>query len=492
MNNPQRRDVSRSPAPPAFLASLLAPLLFALGCGPAVPKEAEWPPLGKKWYERASASYRVGDIEDAEIACENALKLVPDRSEVRTLAAHVALAQLEYDRAVQLVRGMNGQSPSAIRSRAYWYAGKINQAADELDTLLSDPEVRDPWATEVVKLARQGRGREPFSMSGGLLAVTEMPRVGSTSLIVPLEVDGEPALAMIATNEPEAVIDSSTGKESSWVSLRFAERVEVTDVPAMARDLSRVSRELNAPIKMLIGVNLLRHLHATFDFGGGQFVVRTFEPPPPPEATTVRVSYVRGGGMLLRGAFGIDDNAPWGSFLVNTSMTYPIALDQQGWEKAGVQLNSLSAIPNQTSVKQGTLPVLRLGAFEVPGVPGVLGGPVKEVEKGLDIELDGLVGSGLLAAFRVTLVDRGKTMWLEDMPREAVSNEALPEEAPLEGEMPMDGTMPPMDGMAPPPQLAPPAPVAPPASAPASAPKAPAPAPAPKAPAPAKPGPGGP
>src|SRR5690606_35943853 len=81
---------------------------------------------------------------------------------------------------------------------------------------------------------------------------------------------------------------------------------------------------------------------------------------------------------------------------------------------------SLAAVPNAGSVRQGTLPLLRLGAFEVPGVPGVLGGPVQEMEKGLDIELDGLLGSGLLAAFRVTLVDRGKTMWLEDMPRESV------------------------------------------------------------------------
>ena len=38
---------------------------------------------------------------------------------------------------------------------------------------------------------------------------------------------------------------------------------------------------------------------------------------------------------------------------------------------------------------------------------------------GLGIELDGLVGSGLLANFRVTLADGGRTMWLEDMPREA-------------------------------------------------------------------------
>ena len=61
------------------------------------------------------------------------------------------------------------------------------------------------------------------------------------------------------------------------------------------------------------------------------------------------------------------------------------------------------------------------------------------MEQGLDIELDGLLGSGLLAAFRVTLVDRGKTMWLEDMPRESPGGEMPPAEAgPGEG-MPGEG-----------------------------------------------------
>jgi len=46
---------------------------------------------------------------------------------------------------------------------------------------------------------------------------------------------------------------------------------------------------------------------------------------------------------------------------------------------------------------------------------------VKEREDGLGVELDGLVGSGLFASFRVTLADGGRTMWLEDLPREALN-----------------------------------------------------------------------
>jgi hypothetical protein len=65
--------------------------------------------------------------------------------------------------------------------------------------------------------------------------------------------------------------------------------------------------------------------------------------------------------------------------------------------------------------------LLKLGAYDLPSVPGLSGDePVREREEGLGIELDGLVGAGLLANFRVTLADGGRTMWLEDMPRQAL------------------------------------------------------------------------
>jgi hypothetical protein len=114
------------------------------------------------------------------------------------------------------------------------------------------------------------------------------------------------------------------------------------------------------------------------------------------------------------------------SLLVDTSIPFPVALDDGGWKKAGVPLSSLRAVPNQGSLKQGVLPLLRLGAFDVPSVPGLAGNePIKEREDGLGIELDGLVGSGLFTSFRVTLVDGGRTMWLEDLPAEALNQKPI-------------------------------------------------------------------
>ena len=141
----------------------------------------------------------------------------------------------------------------------------------------------------------------------------------------------------------------------------------------------------------------------------------------PPAATTIRLNYARGGGMMVRGALGAGEGAPYASLLIDTSLTYPMALAGSAWTKAGVPLSSLKEVPNSGSLRSGVLPSLRLGAFDVPHVPGLQGdGVVKERGEGLGVTVDGLLGSGLLATFRMTLIDGGRSMWLEDLPAEAL------------------------------------------------------------------------
>lgn len=447
-----------------------------VGCGGSAAAP-EWPPVAKKWYDRAEHSFKTGDLEDAKHAAENALLALPQEPAVRLVAARIALAELEFDRVIELTNGLTGTEVAGIRGRAYWYKGDVEHAADELDVLAHDPELRDPWAKEVAHLARLGRGRRPFEMTGGIVAMTEMPRAGTTAMIVPLEINGEPSLALVATDTAEAAIDSKEG-DGSWVSLRFGGRIEVSDVPAVGRDLSGIKRQVGAPIKLLIGVNLLRHLNATIDFSGAQFIVRNFEAPAPPEATTVHPIFYRGGALVLPTAFGVEASAPTATLLVNTTMTYPLALDDAGWTKAGQDTKKFVAVPGGGNLTYGTLPMLRVGAFEVPNVPGVYGAPVADLEKAIDVDLDGFAGSGLLATFRLTFADRGRTLWIEDLPPEVI-------QARIDSQRRMAG-----DPTAPPlveptgPGLVAPAPSTPaPAPAPSgTAPKAPA-GSAPKAPA---------
>lgn len=421
-------------ARPLFRALTAVALIAGLsGCPEArVPEAPTRDPVVQKWLDRAMGSYLTADVDEAQDEIRNALKQAPSDVEIKLWAARIALARLDFDEVLSVLEGVEGSEARGLRGRALWYAGRIDAAADELEAMLADPDVRDPWAKDIAGLARRGGGREPFRLSGASVAMTEMPRVKGSALVVPVEIDGEQALALIATGTPELTLDSSTRSQPSWVSLRFGGRIEVKDVPARVQDLSGISRQLNAPIKALIGVHLLRHLNATIDFGGGQFVVRDFSPPPAAGATRAPVYYLKGGGMVVRSVLRADQDAEFASLLVDTSLDLPLALDEAGWKKAGFEVNELQTLPQDRKLKHGLVPVVRLGSFDVPNVPAVFGASpgdkIAEIERGLGVDLDGLLGSPVLAELRVTFTDGGRGMWFElldasvlDEPRPATS-----------------------------------------------------------------------
>ncbi|WP_433934777.1 tetratricopeptide repeat protein [Sorangium cellulosum] len=379
--------------------------------------ETARPPAAEKWLARARQEFQSADVDNARDAVAKALTIVPTDTEARLLAGRIALARLDYAEALRLLQGVAGSEAAGLRGRALWYKGDLDAAADELEAMLDDPDVVDDWAKSIAKLARRGAGRAPFTISGALLAAIEMPHVSPAApfFVVEVEIDGESALAMVSTGTGEVVLDSSTRKEPSWVSLRFGKKLQVNDVPALTQDLSGISKQMGAPVKALLGVNLLRHLNATIDYSGRQFVVRSFSPPAPPDATRVDLAFIKGGGMVLRSSVG-PDKMLQGPMLIDTSMTFPIALDKEGWKKAGFEADGLKRVEQdpEQKLKQGVVPMLRLGALEIPKVPGVYGAPLQAVEKQLQLDLDGVIGAGLLAYFRITFGDGGRLMWIED------------------------------------------------------------------------------
>src|SRR5262249_9544232 len=161
----------------------------------------------------------------------------------------VSLARLDYDRTIQVLKGLSSTDARAVRGRALWYRGDVQGAADELDALLRDPDVKDGWAIDILKLARNGFGRKVFDISGSLLAATAMGSSPGAPMLIELEVDGQRTIGMIATGTAESIIDAAPGTDPSWVSLGFrgARRedegmrnddgtlVEVRDVPVLAR-----------------------------------------------------------------------------------------------------------------------------------------------------------------------------------------------------------------------------------------------------------------
>src|SRR5690606_22273717 len=100
-----------------------------------------------------------------------------------------------------------------------------------------------------------------------------------------------------------------------------------------------------------------------------------------------------------------------------------------------------AAVPGQAGMKHGMVPMLRLGAFEIPNVPGVIGPDVSKLEETLGVSLDGFAGSGLFATFRLTFADDGRTLYVEDLPAEVIQErmraaEAISRRAQEQAEMP--------------------------------------------------------
>jgi hypothetical protein len=405
------------------IAALAAGVSCGPTLGPAVPARS---PLAEQWYARAKQAYKSGDFEDAHDSVNHAIQAAPKDPELRALAARVALTRLEFSEAIKMTDGLRLDGPAAtevhgIRGRAFWYSGDVDQAADELEAMLGDPAVKDPWAKEIAQLARRGAGRHPFMMEGGIIAPVEMPRgIDRVPLypahVVPIELEGDPILALVATGVSEMTIDSNARKEPAWVNLRFGGRIEVKDVPALTQDLAPISRQLGVPIKALLGVNLLRHLHVTFDRRGDQFIVRKQDPTPPPEGSRVPLWYLRGGGMTVHGLFTSTPNAAETPLLVDSARLPGLALQDTTWQKAGVDPKTLTPLADAPNIRRGPIPTFKLGGFDLSKMPAMQGVEMGELASSLDVDLGGVVGAELLAFFRVTFADEGRFIWIEPDP----------------------------------------------------------------------------
>ncbi len=449
----------------ALLASIaLAALATApSACGPSVGGAPARAPAAAQWFDRAKAGYRNADFEDASEAAKRALAAAPNDAEIRELAGRISLVRLDFADALRQTEGLDSTEAHGIRGRAYWFSGDLEHAADELEAMLTDPKVKDAWAHDVAGLARRGAGRHPFEMEGGAVGAIEMPRqldrvpLGAAN-VVPCELDGERILALIATGSSEVLIDANSRHDPAWVDMKF-DRVEIKDVPALVQDLSPLTRQLGVPIKALIGAQLLRHAHATFDRRGDQFVVRRQDATAPPDASRVPLYYLRGGGMVLRASVTARDEDPV-PLLVDSSRPFPLLLQDAAWGKAGVDVHSLAPLPDDPTIKRGIVPMFRVGGFDLAKMPAIEGVDLHELTAGIDIDLGGVVGADLLAFFRITFADEGRFMWLEPDPSLVNPAQRAPQGAPPPGAAPAPA--------APSPPTAPPAAPAPATQPPAS------------------------
>ncbi|MBK7399976.1 MAG: hypothetical protein IPJ34_27915 [Myxococcales bacterium] len=290
---------------------------------------------------------------------------------------------------------------------------------------------------------------------------------------------------------PEVVLDQKTRSKPSWVSIRIANdkntaSMEFRDVPALVEDLSGYSQQ-QVPIGALIGANFLRRLHATFDRGADQLVLRRDDPPNPPTLTRLPVAWVRGGGMVVRATIKKEFELSGGA-VDRQRLAVGLAFPSPPGRSVGVDVSKMQTY-NDTKYE-------RLTNIKLPGAldPGPRSRPgataIEDKLKQLDVTTIGALGMTFLGAMRVSLVENGRTMWIEtDQDTSGILAPNLNVKPPPK---PAGSAKPAGSGSAKPP--APPAsasakPPAPPTSAKPAAPPAsakPAPTPAPSAKASAK------
>ena len=468
----------------SFVTAGLAIMVASAGCpdpetananGHCDPKAPRTEVVGK-WLKRASEEYRNGDLAEAADSIGKAQNGAPCDPEVRLLAARIGLAKLDYEATLKALDGVAGSEASGLRARAYWYragsgpADDLGHAAEELSSALDDPDYKDPWAKPVRELAgTQGSGRKPFTFkdSSARLVEIRMPRDLGYALMVPCEIDGQATVALAVTGVPEVVLDTKGRSNPGWVTIKFTgsndRSIEVRDVPALVQDLSKYTAQQQVPVGAILGLNLLRRLHVTFDRRGDQFIIRRDEPPPPPAVTKVPIINVRGGRMVVRTTLRDQFELTSGVF-VNSGESWPLALPDATWKKLGVNPSSLQTY---AGVQHGKLPGVRIGPLDVGAVESVAGiTGVEDEIKALDVDAVGALGMGFLTAFRVTLAEGGRVMWLET---DNDSSSVLAPPVPTSSPPPKSTAPAPTGSAAPKPSAAPS--TKPPASAPAPAPK---------------------
>jgi len=158
-----------SALPPLGAAALLIATVALTGCPPSArgPGGVDRSPVIQKWLDRAKASYTAVDLDDASDSIKSALQISPNDVEVRTWGGRVALARLDFAETVRMLKGINTTDAAGCAGAPNGTAAEVDQAADELESMLQDPEVHDGWAKAIAAWRVAGAVANPSPRAAG-------------------------------------------------------------------------------------------------------------------------------------------------------------------------------------------------------------------------------------------------------------------------------------------------------------------------------------
>ncbi len=395
------------PAPSRLVASCAALAGLLAACGGASPRTAtvahvaEAPPSDRRWRDRAVAAYLEGDLARAATAADSALQLDPGDTRALEVAARVALARLDPERALSLLGAAQAPLLVRLRARAHLGRGDLAAAQADLDSVAGAPP-EDGWAAAVAPALRAAAGRVGYAISGDAEATIPFDaRAPDALATIALEIDGRRVHALVSTAAGLTVVDDALARGGTLLGRVALGGLVVEGVPALARDLADVSAAAGTEIAAVVGADLLLRLHATLD-GPGRAVTFRARPAPPPAAGAQRLDLYAFEGSLLavRGAI---DAAPATFFALDSSAALPVALTARAIHAEGVTSRPLPTPPGTPEgITLYALAALRLGDTVVEGVPAVVGVVPDALARVAGTRIDGMLGLHVLGQLVVT------------------------------------------------------------------------------------------
>ena len=239
--------------------------------------------------------------------------------------------------------------------------------------MLQDPKVKDPGRGTSSDLARRGQGatrsRWTAASSRRRDAARARPRVARGGGHRPVR--ARRGAGSSPSSRPPRRGDArlELAQEPAWVNLRFGRNVEVKDVPALMGDLRADRPPARRAHQSAPGRQFFRHVNATFDRRGDQFVVRKEESVGAARReprSALLPSGRRDDGSRDRHAAG-RSAAPVPR---RHSRPFPSCSRTAAWKKAGVDVRTLTPVADMPNVKDGTLPDFRFGGLRFAEDPG--------------------------------------------------------------------------------------------------------------------------
>ncbi len=398
-------------------------LVLAGACGggpaPAPPADGRSPDQGGEtagggdlageWTTKGLAAYREGNVDRAKGAFDRALTLAPDDARAKVGMSLVHMARLEFALAARRLEGVDDPSAPPLRVMAAWLGGDLPTACAAAAELGGGRGAQGL----VASLCREPPS-QPYRLEGAQQASLPLATNSPLPLVV-ATVDGRTARLLVDTGAAETILDRefAGAGETKWIRELGLSTISMHDVPAFVRDLAPLSRGLQTDVDGILGLEVLRRLFTTLDYGEGWMLLRRDRSDAGPDATSVPFHLFMGRYLSI--PLGLEGRPPVPALVANGG-TFAVGLTDTALRATGRDPDALTREPD--GMARYGLRSVEIGTLSVTDVPAVHPVFPTQVIEDSKVDFGAVISQQLLAGFRITLDPERRVMAFEPGPEQ--------------------------------------------------------------------------